>query len=272
MQTVDVVASPAVESTMECRSLHTALTVTVTTLLAGNIDVAAQFCDSGFITGQIVILGDGTVSADEVQGNDPELSFFREVIGFNDAGVEQVTQDAMNFFQSNYGLDFSQSEPNQLGERVYMNATVFPYRLPFDIHATYNPWIVNPERGTKCFASSAGGFMVTFSGDQLLRGSYGGSEGRPVMGGEAILDYGFYSIPVCRQSPITIRRVTPIPNEERRIGFSILFYELFHRNLGQGTERGVFQSAVLADDENRVRTVGSSVLTFPTPPLLVSVL
>ena len=80
MQTVDVVASPAVESTMECRSLHTALTVTVTTLLAGNIDVAAQFCDSGFITGQIVILGDGTVSADEVQGNDPELSFFREVI------------------------------------------------------------------------------------------------------------------------------------------------------------------------------------------------
>ena len=78
--------------------------------------------------------------------------------------------------------------------------------------------------------------MVTFSGDQLLRGSYGGSEGRPVMGGEAILDYGFYSIPVCRQSPITIRRVTPIPNEERRIGFSIFFYELFHRNLGQGTE------------------------------------
>ena len=41
----------------------------------------------------------------------------------------------MNFFQSNYGLDFSQSETNQLGERVYMNATFFPYRVPFDIHA-----------------------------------------------------------------------------------------------------------------------------------------
>ena len=85
---------------------------------AGNINVAAQLCDSGFITGQIVILGDGTVPADEDQGNDPGLSFFREVMGFNDAGVEQVTEDAMNFFQSDYGLDFSQSEPNQLGERV----------------------------------------------------------------------------------------------------------------------------------------------------------
>ena len=261
----------AVRTVSKMKQYFAVLAVTVT-LLAGNINVAAQLCDSGFITGQIVLLGDGTVSADEVQGNDPGLSFFREAIGFNDAGVEQVIEDAMNFFQSNYGLDFSQSEPNQLGERVYMNATFFPYRVPFDIHATYNPWIVNPDRGTKCFASSAGGFMVNFFGDQLLRGSYGGSEGRPVMGGEAILDYGFYSIPVCRQSPITIRRVTPIPNEERRIGFSILFYELFHRNLGQGTERGVFQSAALADDENRVRTVGSSVLTFPTTPLLVSVL
>ena len=245
--------------------------VTVT-LLAGNSNIAAQLCDSGFITGQIVLLGDATVPADEVQGNDPGLSFFREVMGFNDAGVEQVTEDAMNFFQSEYGLDFSQSEPNQLGERVYRNATFSPYRVPFDIHATYNSWIVNPDRDTKCFASSAGGFSVSFSGDQLLRGSYGGTEGRPVKGGEAILDYGFYNIPVCRQSPIIIRRVTPVPNEERRIGFSILFYELYHRNLGRGTERGVFQFAPLADDENRVRAVGSSVLTFPTAPLLVPVL
>ena len=97
-----------------------AILVVTVTLLAGNINVVAQLCDAGFITGQIVLLGDGTVSADEVQGNDPGLSFFREVIGFNDAGVEQVTEDAMNFFQSNYGLDFSQSEPNQLGERVYI--------------------------------------------------------------------------------------------------------------------------------------------------------
>ena len=252
--------------------MHIALLTVTVAVVAGNTNVAAQFCDSGFITGQIVLLGDSTVPVDEVQGNDPGLLFFREVMGFNDADVEQVIEDAMNFFQSDYGLDFSQSEPNQLGERVYRNATFFPYRVPFDIHATDNRWIVNPDGNTRCFASSAGGFMVTFSGDQLLRGSFGGSEGRPVMGGEAILDYGFYSIPVCRQSPIIIRRVTPVPNEERRIGFSILFYELYHRNLGRGTERGVFQSAPLADDENRVRTVGSSILTFPTPPLLVPVL
>ena len=81
MQIVVVLASLIVESKMECCSLHTALLTVIITLLAGNIDVAAQLCDSGFITGQIVLLGDGTVSADEVQGNDPELLFFREVMG-----------------------------------------------------------------------------------------------------------------------------------------------------------------------------------------------
>ena len=239
-------------------------------VLAGSSTVAAQLCAPGFLTGQITILGDGTVPADDVGGNDPELAFFRDVLGYNDADVEQVTEDAMQFYNTRYGLDFSQSEPNELGERTYMNATLFPYRLPFTVYATFNGWLVNRRRETKCFPVSAGGFFVNFVGTQTLFGTFGGTEGTSVTG--AILDYGFYSIPVCAQSPITIRRSTPIPNEDRRLGFFILFYELYHRGLGQGVERGVFQQDSLPDDESMIRTVGTSVLTFPTVPLLVSVL
>lgn len=239
-------------------------------VLAGSSSVVAQLCAPGFLTGQVTVLGDGTVPAAQVAGNDPGLTFFREVLGFNEADVEQTIQNAMDFYNTRYGLDFSQSEPNQLGERTYMNATFFPYQLPFTAHATFNGWLVNRRRETKCFPISAGGFMVGFNGTQTLFGTYGGTEG--ILTSGAVLDYGYYSIPVCRQSPIQIRRTTPIPNEDRRLGFFILFYELYHRGLGQGVERGVFQQDSLPDDASMVRTVGTSVLTFPTVPLLVSVL
>ena len=47
---------------------------------------------------------------------------------FTEEEIEQVTEDAIQFFDTMYGLDFSQSEPNELGQRFFQNATFFPFR------------------------------------------------------------------------------------------------------------------------------------------------
>ena len=44
---------------------------------------------------------------------------------------------------------------------------------------------------------------VTFTGDQILYGSYGGTEGKPAGIGTMLLN-GVFSIDSCQQSPIII--------------------------------------------------------------------
>ena len=61
---------------------------------------------------------------------DTNLTFFREVLGFDDAEIQQETQNAFQFFNERFGLDFSRSEPNELGIRFFQNATFQPNRQP----------------------------------------------------------------------------------------------------------------------------------------------
>ena len=48
---------------------------------------------------------------------------------FTEEEIEQVTEDAIQFYNTKYGLDFSQSEPNELGQPFFQNATFFLFRL-----------------------------------------------------------------------------------------------------------------------------------------------
>ena len=61
---------------------------------------------------------------------DTNLTFFREVLGFDDADIQQETQNAFQFFNERFGLDFSQFEPNELGIHFFENATLQPSRQP----------------------------------------------------------------------------------------------------------------------------------------------
>ena len=65
---------------------------------------------------------------------DTNLTFFREVLGFDDAEIQQGTQNAFQFFNERFGLDFSQSQPNELGIRFFQNATIRPNRQPRGIY------------------------------------------------------------------------------------------------------------------------------------------
>ena len=50
-----------------------------------------------------------------------------------------------------------------------------------------------------------------------------------------VLSYEYIVISVPHRNPVMIQQWTPIPNEAVQIGLFVLFYELSHPTLGQGT-------------------------------------
>ena len=199
---------------------------------------------------------------------DTDLSFFRDVMLFTEEEIEQVTEDAIQFFNTMYGLDFSQSEPNELGQRFFQNATFFPFRGSPEVQytVTFNRWIVSGNTRSVCFENREGGIMVQFSGEQILRGTYGGEEGIPVTAGDAVI-YGFYNIPVCPQEPLVIRYTSGSPGRfDPRDGFAIINNDLFHRGLGRGLAQGLFR--VVPTEDGRIRFTIRNVFTFPAHPTI----
>jgi len=240
----------------------------------------AQSCPANQIASdvQFIIHGDNVVPASEVRQlpslvRDPahfdaNLTFFSEVLGYSDDEIQQEVQNALQFFSERFGLDFSLTEPNELGLRFFQNATLQPIRPITQISATLNRWILTGNTKTKCFPATVGGFHVTFSGEQTLRGTYGGAEGIGVPNDRSVR-YLYYSISVSPPCvPIVIQKQSPIPLEDERIGVNqlyVIFYEVSHRTLGRGAEHGIVQSRrfTAANGTSFFRQSGSAVLTFP---------
>ena len=231
---------------------------------------AAQSCPANQIASeaQIIHYGDRIVPESAfglpAAGLDTNLTYFREVLGYSEDEIQQEVQNALQFFSERFGLDFSPNQPNELGLRFFQNATLQPIRRPSQINAILNRWILTGNTRSKCFPSVIGGFLVTFSGEQILKGTYGGEEGIDVPNG-TILAYEYLSISVPPCEPVVIQRRSPIPVESIRIGVTLIFYELSHRTLGQGSQQGFVQVERLTatNGTSFLRLVGSSVLTFP---------
>ena len=143
-------------------------------------------------------------------------------------------------------------------------ATLQPIARSDPVRSILNRWILTGNTRTKCFPTPIGGFLVTFSGEQILKGTYGGEEGIDVLN-DRTLAYEFVSISVPPCEPIVIQRHTPIPIEAARIGIYVTFYELLHPTLGQGAQHGLvqFESVTAANGTDFIRFSGSSVITFP---------
>ena len=241
---------------------------------------AAQSCPANQIASdaQIIVYGDDVVPESAVPplpgvARDPaqfdtNLTFFRDILGYSDDEIQQEVQNALQFFSERFGLDFSLTQPNELGLRFFQNATLQPIRPVTQISATLNRWILTGNIRSKCFPTTVGGFRVTFSGEQLLKGTYGGAEGIDVPNDRSVR-YVYQSIsisPPCE--PIVIQKQSPIPVEDEGSGSNQLFVtfnELSHRTLGQGSEQGIvqFERFTAANGSTFFRRSGSSVLTFP---------
>ena len=227
-------------------------------------NVAAQSCSANLNPkAQIVLVTDRMVPLDVlgVSAVDTNLTFFREILEYDDDEIQQETENALQFFDERFGLDFSLSPPNELGLRFFQNAIFQPIRRSGGVSATFNRWLLTGNTRSRCFNAVRGGYFVNFTGEQLLKGTYGGEEGIEVTSSRS-LQYDHLSISTARKDLVVIQRHTPIPNETGRIGLFVLFYELSHPTLVQGSQQGFFQTE-LVNGTDILRLSGSAVLTFP---------
>ena len=196
---------------------------------------------------------------------DSSLWFFRDVMRLTEKEIAQVEEDAIQFFNTRFGLNFSQSEPDEWGRRFYQNATFLSARFSPEVRyaVTFNRWIVSGDTKSVCFESHYGAFRVEISGEQILHGTYGGEEGI-LAGPTEALSYGYYYIPVFPQEPLVIQYTTATPGRLDRDGFQVANLDLFHRYLGRGLTQGILR--YIPTEDGRVHFTLRDVFTFPAHP------
>ena len=197
---------------------------------------------------------------------DHELTFFKEVLGFRDDAIQHTLEDAFKFFNETYGLDFSLSPPTDQNVYFYQNAILIPYRLADDIdyQVTLNNWIQTGNTRSTCYRLHEGGYSVTFSDHQLLRGSYGGADGLPA-GVTNVIVYGFYVVDVCAQSPVIIQLQASSPIRQVPIdaGVNIINYDIYSRVLGHGKAMGIYTVTQDTNNPAKFHVVTRNAFTFP---------
>ena len=198
---------------------------------------------------------------------DPELTFFKNVLKLRDNAIRHVLEDAIDFFNKTYGLDFSASPPNENYQRSIEDAVMSPYILLDDIEyfVTMNNWIRTGNTHSNCYRIREGGFEVSFLADRNLYGTYGGAEGKPISVGNFVIIFGFTRInDVCEQSPVLIQTQSAAPLRTEPVdGISIINVDLYNRVLGNGKVQGIFVIRPDPYQPEKFRIVVRNTLTFP---------
>ena len=245
----------------------TKMRVWIVLLLCIMASRAAEASGAGFSAVFTATL-DQTVDKPGISQADPEFTFFKRYMKFRDEAIQHATDDAIRFFNESYGLDFSTSAPNEQNECFFENAKMNPYFLPpdtIDYVVTSNNWIQSGSTRSVSYLIRLGGFQVTFLSDQTLRGSYGGTEGKPAGPAEGLL-YGFYNIDVCPQSPLIIQYQSGSPRRVEPVdGHYIINFELYNTVLGHGAARGFVSNTQISETPSLYRIIIRLTFTFPDP-------
>ena len=206
-----------------------------------------------------------------------------------DAQIETATQNAIDFFQERFGLDFSQSAVNELGLRTFQNATMTPFREDERIMntITINGWLFTGSTANVCFRLLDGGYAVNIQGTQLLRGTYGGEQGiYAPTDPSASIEIGYYHVPINLRRNRLYSQIQYNPYSARALGqlqqsnsvqiefrsnipirkepvdnTGILNENLFHEELGNGVAQGSYRLTD-AGNGNILYSV-RNVFTFP---------
>ena len=208
---------------------------------------------------------DQSIDDPQVTLDDPDFTYFKSELQLRERAIQHVTEDAIEFFNSTFGLDFSTLAPNEKNERFFENAKMSPFTLSrsVDYFVTLNNWIASGRTRSTCYRIRDGGFSVSFSGEQNLHGSYGGAVGRTV-GLRDVLGYGFYKIEACEQSPVVIQYQCITPLSPGPDGAVVINCDLYNRVLGYGKALGVSMITFDPDGLSRFRFTARSVFTFPS--------
>ena len=244
--------------------------VTLTILLitmtyAASTHASQARCPSGaqFIASANIVINTNNLLS---QLADPNLKFFRDVLQFTEQEIETATQSAIEYFNTTFGLDFSESVVDSVtGERRFQNASMSPSRVPFNYTAKADRWLVAGNTRSKCFDYQLGFFGVRFLDDQVLHGTYGGLEGRRV-GPGPFQDMVWGYIRINTRPPVLIQYLSTSPSHTSPDGISSDSHIAFHPNLGQGIVLGTV--VVTPIDETMTRIVASDTVVFPAKPLI----
>ena len=193
---------------------------------------------------------------------DPRMTFYKEVLGFTDGQIQHFTDDAIEFFNETYGLDFS-APPDENNERFFENARMRPsfFRESVNYRVVSSNWILNGNTRSICNEVRTGSLGVTFLGDQLLRGTYGGEDGIAAGPGD-VVTYGHFIMFSCAQSPVVIQYQSATPIRQEPIdGLRAVNFETYNNVLGHGKALGYDRETILPD--GRFHRDIRLVFTFP---------
>ena len=233
-----------------------------------SLKISVSLCHQEFFcpdyTAMFVVVMDQTIGSERLI-NDRELTFFKEDMGLRDNEIQRVFEDAVKFYNETYGLDFSNSQPNDQNEYFFENAKMTLFRFHENVHyrLIFNNWIRTGNTRTTCRDVQIGGYLVTFTGDQLLHGTYGGAEGIPAGEGD-FLEYGYNIFDVCGQSPVVIQIQNATPFRKEPVdGAVFLNFDIYSHVLGYGKALGFISTKPLPDNPGEYRLVARVVFTFP---------
>ena len=233
------------------------LTVGIATCTAGEGE-----CSRG---AEFSITFDNVVSlADFLQNiSDPELTFFKNVLKFSDVETELATQSAFDYFNTTFGLDFSESVPNEQGQRIFQNASFAACKAPLTATAKASHWLRSGNTNVKCYDVRIGWFGVGFLDYQVLRGTYGGTEGKTVSPdslGSLTFQYTWIDK---HPNPVVIQSQSTTPAHVTPDGVNIDIYAAFHDSLGNGTGINTLYVDPLPPDQTFARVVLYNTFRFP---------
>ena len=118
---------------------------------------------------EFIISFDGVLPLADFLQNipDPNLTFFRNVLKFSEQEIQTAEQSAIEYFNTTFGLDFLQSEPNQQGQRIFQNASFAAGQAPFTATTKANRWLVTGSTRSRCFDVRLGWFDISLLGQQV---------------------------------------------------------------------------------------------------------
>ena len=224
---------------------------------------ASQSCSTPF-EAVIASVTDLVVPASSLQFADPEMRFYTDILRFTTEEINQEMENAIQYFTTQFGVDFANIEPNDANQRFLPTAVFGPIQIPFNSTMIANHWISTGNRRSRCFTISAGYFGVTFNDTTMLHGVYGGEQGLPVNAGE-LLAYGYIVIfGACAQQPILIQTRSNTPARILPVeGWFVEDLRLYNRQLGDGRFQGVFKIRPSPDDPTMVVVESQLLLSFP---------
>lgn len=172
-------------------------------------------------------------------------NFFRNVVKFNDTQIQQVTDNAIDFIKTRYGVDFSTVAPyiNGIHFLASINASFIPCELnpALGYSISFNWWTVDRTCHYYCVENRDGGFLVIFGSDTVLHGMYGGTTGIPISKLMNAFSMGLITS-LSAPSP-HYQSATPICIDTVD-GFAL---DVYSSELGPGIVQGIFHITPLSD-------------------------